>query len=352
MRQRKLSESVAPGRFQRKLAMFEGTGEEGAPPPRASARARGGLGSILDVKTPLLTAKNSSNGYGSGKGSTPAPGGTARPYRFSFYSNSLPSTIHARSLAEIPAEGQTFEDLFVGHNSEYDESVSGTDPQMAFSPTGQTDTGAQTPSFSNRAPSSNGGGGAGMPGMGGAGSKKSEKTARPSGMRTEMDAESNTWWLDVLCPTDQEMKVLSKVRPPSLFLPYNLADSLLKVFGIHPLTTEDILMEETREKIELFRNYYFVCFRSFEQDPYSPTYLEPLNMYIIVFREGTLSVRPFLPLVPLTPTDDSIRSSTSEEPLIPRTFVAVSSNSRTTSTSPRTGSPMLLSTTSPMLLDL
>lgn len=50
-------------------------------------------------------------------------------------------------------------------------------------------------------------------------------------------------------------------------------------------------MEETREKIELFRNYYLVCFRSFDQDPYSPTYLEPLNMYIIVFREGTLSVR-------------------------------------------------------------
>ena len=50
-------------------------------------------------------------------------------------------------------------------------------------------------------------------------------------------------------------------------------------------------MEETREKIELFRNYYLVCFRSFDHDPYSPTYLEPLNMYIIVFREGTLSVR-------------------------------------------------------------
>lgn len=50
-------------------------------------------------------------------------------------------------------------------------------------------------------------------------------------------------------------------------------------------------MEETREKIELFRNYYFVCFRSFEQDNLSPTYLEPLNMYIIVFREGILSVR-------------------------------------------------------------
>ncbi|PPQ75912.1 hypothetical protein CVT26_000177 [Gymnopilus dilepis] len=63
----------------------------------------------------------------------------------------------------------------------------------------------------------------------------------------------------------------------------------IKVFNIHPLTTEDILMEETREKIELFRNYYLVCFRSFDQDPYSPTHLEPLNMYIIVFRQGTLS---------------------------------------------------------------
>jgi Mg2+ and Co2+ transporter CorA len=68
---------------------------------------------------------------------------------------------------------------------------------------------------------------------------------------------------------------------------------MAEVFGIHPLTTEDILLEETREKIELFRNYYLVCFRSFDQDPYSQTYLEPLNMYIIVFREGTLSVRLF-----------------------------------------------------------
>jgi magnesium transporter len=26
------------------------------------------------------------------------------------------------------------------------------------------------------------------------------------------DPESSTWWLDVLCPTDEEMKMLSKVR--------------------------------------------------------------------------------------------------------------------------------------------
>jgi len=85
------------------------------------------------------------------------------------------------------------------------------------------------------------------------------------------DPEGHTWWLDVLSPTDEEMKMLSKV------------------FGIHPLTAEDIQMEEAREKIELFRTYYLACFRSFDQDPYSPTHLEPLNMYIIVFREGILS---------------------------------------------------------------
>ena len=68
----------------------------------------------------------------------------------------------------------------------------------------------------------------------------------------------------------------------------------VQVFSIHPLTTEDILMEEAREKIELFRNYYLVCFRSFEQDNMSPTYLEPLNMYIIVFREGIVSVCGFI----------------------------------------------------------
>ncbi|KIM75035.1 hypothetical protein PILCRDRAFT_79511 [Piloderma croceum F 1598] len=141
--------------------------------------------------------------------------GHDRPYRFSFYSNALSATIHARSISELPAEGQSFEDLFNGDHSKN-------------------------------------GNGNSLVGSGG-------------------DFEGNTWWLDVQCPTDEEMKMLSKV------------------FSIHPLTTEDIQMEETREKIELFRNYYLVCFRSFDQDPYSPTHLEPLNMYIIVFREGTLS---------------------------------------------------------------
>jgi magnesium transporter len=77
--------------------------------------------------------------------------------------------------------------------------------------------------------------------------------------------------LDILSPTDAEMKVISKT------------------FGIHPLTAEDIMMQEAREKVELFRNYYFVNYRTFEQDMNNEDFLEPVNMYVVVFREGVLS---------------------------------------------------------------
>ncbi|KAG0232209.1 CorA metal ion transporter [Actinomortierella wolfii] len=60
--------------------------------------------------------------------------------------------------------------------------------------------------------------------------------------------QAGYFWLDVLAPTDDEVKMLSRV------------------FGVHPLTTEDILQEEGREKCEMFLNYYFVCFRTFVLD--------------------------------------------------------------------------------------
>lgn len=80
-----------------------------------------------------------------------------------------------------------------------------------------------------------------------------------------------TWWLDCVCPTDEEMKALAKA------------------FGIHPLTAEDIRMQEAREKVELFKSYYFVCFHSFETDNESEDFLEPINVYIVVLRDGILS---------------------------------------------------------------
>lgn len=88
---------------------------------------------------------------------------------------------------------------------------------------------------------------------------------------TLFDQRKGTWWLDVLNPSVEEMKMLSKA------------------FNIHPLTNEDIRTQETREKVELFPTYYFVCFRSFENDPNSAEYLEAANMYIVVFRGGLLT---------------------------------------------------------------
>ncbi|KAI8337945.1 hypothetical protein BC941DRAFT_478966 [Chlamydoabsidia padenii] len=79
------------------------------------------------------------------------------------------------------------------------------------------------------------------------------------------------FWLDVMCPTETEMKQLSKA------------------FHIHPLTTEDIAMEEPREKCEVFNNYCFVCFRSFDQDPSSIHYLQPVGVYILIFKQGILT---------------------------------------------------------------
>ena len=49
------------------------------------------------------------------------------------------------------------------------------------------------------------------------------------------------------------------------------------------------MVQEQREKVELFRNYYFVNYRSFDQDQDSENFLEPVNMYVVVFRECVLS---------------------------------------------------------------
>ncbi|KAL0935685.1 Alr1p-like transporter protein [Colletotrichum truncatum] len=80
------------------------------------------------------------------------------------------------------------------------------------------------------------------------------------------------WWLGLNSPTSSEVW------------------TICKAFGIHPLTTEDIIQKESREKVEIFPSYYFACFRSFiavvedgETDYYS------FNLYAVVFKEGIIS---------------------------------------------------------------
>jgi magnesium transporter len=247
-RHRKLSESVHPGRYRRKLAQFEGNDEDrevlGASPDR-TAGGPSTFVNILDTKTPLLADKRAPSGYGAAgppPTSARAPGGP-RPYRFSFYSNALPSTIHARSLAELPAEGQSFEELFVGRQftaspataGEQDEETGpitsvGLDARLAeLRSSGGTahgaggsgvPSGASTPSGASWAKAAKNGNAFPAGIAAAAGALRGER-ARQAVMRSDDDAEANTWWLDVMCPTDQEMKALSKVRlsPFSPFLP-------------------------------------------------------------------------------------------------------------------------------------
>jgi len=82
------------------------------------------------------------------------------------------------------------------------------------------------------------------------------------------------WWLDVCGATQKEV------------------EHLMQVFHIHPLTAEDVLTEDTREKCEVFRQYYFVSYRSYVSDEESEDYLEPMPVYAIVYPMGLISFHP------------------------------------------------------------
>ena len=86
------------------------------------------------------------------------------------------------------------------------------------------------------------------------------------------EESGGVWWLDMANLSEEEL------------------NAICKAFNIHRLTREDILMQEDREKVELFKNYYFLCFRSFYQaDKRSEKFLDPVHVYAVVFREGLLT---------------------------------------------------------------
>ena len=81
------------------------------------------------------------------------------------------------------------------------------------------------------------------------------------------------WWLDVRDPTEQDVEAVSQ------FL------------DIHPLTAEDVISRETREKVEPFRDYYLVSFQTLVtgEDKDIPS---SAGVYILVFRQGTVTFSP------------------------------------------------------------
>ncbi len=211
------------------------------------------------------------------------------PFRFTYFNEMFDGTIHARTISDLLQEGATFKDLFLPDHVELpedsdddEEDYSGMErptlqPQSS---TVQGLGGRVIADHQSRHASvmSDGGGDKLSP----QGSKMQSRSATPSGQdshtatprqhsRPKQYGPRPTFWLDVLQPTEMEMKVLAKA------------------FGIHQLTTEDILMGEQREKVELFQHYYFLNYRSFEQDRESEDYMDPVNFYVIVFKDGVLT---------------------------------------------------------------
>ncbi|KKY32939.1 putative cora-domain-containing protein [Diaporthe ampelina] len=225
------------------------------------------------------------------------------PYRFTYFNEEFDSTIHSSTISElVQAEGQgaNFRELFVPdrpilEDSSESESEDDDAQQQAIimrrtlsgqngeskAPTRQASVAASMRGSSDVARDETL-----SPKTSQEGQRNPRQTsgdATPSQPRSVTSAppineikpvrygERPVWWLDIMCPTDAEMLVLRRA------------------FGIHPLTVEDIMLQEAREKVELFHNYYFINYRTFNQDATSEDHLEPVNFYVIVFREGVLS---------------------------------------------------------------
>ncbi|KAK3724520.1 CorA metal ion transporter [Vermiconidia calcicola] len=207
------------------------------------------------------------------------------PFRFTYFNEMFDGTVHARTISDLLQEGNTFKDLFQPEPIELHDESSDEEgdenaierPQMRPQSSMQALNGRLPEDFRSRQPSI----------MSEITEKQSElesKSQSRSGTPSGQDASTPrpnqkakrygprpTFWLDVLQPTELEMKVIAKA------------------FGIHQLTTEDILMEEQREKVELFHSYYFLNYRTFEQDKESPDYMDPVNFYVVVFRDGVIT---------------------------------------------------------------
>lgn len=205
------------------------------------------------------------------------------PFRFTYFNELFDETIHARTISDLCQDGGTFRELFIPDPVELsdDSEDEGFEeeghpmerPSMAAM-NGRANVGTKAPAILSQVDSAEK--------ASTSGKKPSTGTNTPSGPMSQAPTPipgkpskrygaRPTFWLDVLSPTELEMKVLAKA------------------FGIHQLTIEDILMDEPREKVELFQSYYFVNYRSFEQDKDNEDYMEPINMYVVVFRDGVIT---------------------------------------------------------------
>ncbi|CCF58802.1 hypothetical protein KAFR_0F02050 [Kazachstania africana CBS 2517] len=148
-------------------------------------------------------------------------------FRFTYFRIDLDSTVHSPTISGLLQPGQKFQDLFVSSVYAPQKISRRASTVGSMSPTTIPLNTTNSTLLLNQKNASTLSGNA------------------PSQQQLQ-DEDIPPFWLDVVNPTEEEMKTLSKA------------------FGIHPLTTEDIFLGEIREKVELFKDYYLICFRSFD----------------------------------------------------------------------------------------
>ncbi|KAF7597629.1 hypothetical protein BBP40_000107 [Aspergillus hancockii] len=102
--------------------------------------------------------------------------------------------------------------------------------------------------------------------------------------------DGDVWWLDIRDATEQDVDIVSQA------------------LSIHPLTEEDIVTREPREKVEVLRNYYLISFQTlvtFDDDDADEDGARPRSAasifsttpssagcYILVFKNGAVTFSP------------------------------------------------------------
>lgn len=86
--------------------------------------------------------------------------------------------------------------------------------------------------------------------------------------------DDSIWWLDVCDATNRDVETVSQT------------------LSIHPLTTEDVISRETREKVEVFRNYYLISFQTLVTGDDKDAFPSSAGFYILVFRRGAVTFSP------------------------------------------------------------
>ncbi|KAJ5548356.1 hypothetical protein N7513_005590 [Penicillium frequentans] len=87
------------------------------------------------------------------------------------------------------------------------------------------------------------------------------------------------WWFDICDATMEDVDLVSQE------------------LSIHPLTSEDIKLRESREKVDVFRNYYLISFktlveRAIPDDNDRPGIPSSASVYILVFQYGVVTFSP------------------------------------------------------------